>query len=234
MTSTSLVGTLRDAQVRDGVPRGPFGLSQRRVRVSVFGEAPESELVPADVHPARPHRLAFSAWRELFAAGVAAGVPEAHLVIHSAFRSVALQAEVWAFRLEERRQARATSGLPPLPERELERQQRQWTAKPGQSAHHTGLALDLGLYHLARTVSVAAARRTFSYRWLATHAPAFGFYPYLPEPWHWEYNPPGLVSALRRLRGLAPEDEATTVDPAVLPPIAGAGRLTSRRARRPR
>lgn len=200
-----MTGTLREGQVRWGVPRGPFGLRQRRARPEVFGEAPGAELVDAAVCAARPHRLAFEAWQPMAKAAIAAGCEAAHLAIHSAYRSVALQAQIWAFRLDERRQQREVAGLPPLPLRELERQQRRWTAKPGQSAHHTGLALDLGLYHLARSQSLAAARKTAAYRWLATHAADFGFYPYLPEPWHWEYNPPGLVATLRALRGLPPE-----------------------------
>ena len=81
----------------------------------------------------------------------------------------------------------------------------KWTARPGQSAHHTGLALDLGLYVLAKAEGVAAAKRTVAYRWLATNAARFGFYPYMPEPWHWEFNPPGLVARLRELRRLPPE-----------------------------
>ncbi|HRE88270.1 MAG TPA: D-alanyl-D-alanine carboxypeptidase family protein [Myxococcota bacterium] len=201
-----LLGTLREAQVKDGAARGPWGLRQRRVRPSVFGEAPDSELISESEHPARPHRLAFQAWRRMFEAGREFGLPEEHLVIHSAYRSVALQAQVWAYRLEERRAARELQGLPPLPSRELERQQMKWTAKPGQSAHHTGLALDLGLYVFAKRESVRAAKATPTYAWLAVNAKAFGFYPYLPEPWHWEYNPPGLVAELRRLRGLPLED----------------------------
>ncbi len=200
-----LVGTLRDAQVRDGVARGSWGLKQRRVRAAVFGEPPESELVSADTHPARPHQLAYEAWRRLFAAGREVGLPEAQLLIHSAYRSVASQEEIWAYRLEERRAMREAQGLAPLPLRELERQQMKWTAKPGQSAHHTGLAMDLGLYGLAKRESIRAAKATPTYAWLAVNARSFGFYPYLPEPWHWEYNPPGLVATLRALRGLAPE-----------------------------
>lgn len=30
------------------------------------------------------------------------------------------------------------------------------------------------------------------YKWMALRAAAFGWYPYRNEPWHWEYNPPGL------------------------------------------
>ncbi len=200
-----LVGTLREAQVHDGAARGPFALRQRRVRTAVFGEAPDGELVAAHGCAARPHRWAYEAWVALFEAGVAAGCEAAHLAIHSAYRSVELQAQVWAYRLEERRARRAVEGLPPLPLRDLERQQLKWTAKPGQSAHHTGLALDLGLYVLAKADGVAAAKKTAAYRWLATNAARFGFYPYMPEPWHWEFNPPGLVARLRELRGWPPE-----------------------------
>ncbi len=192
----ALVGTLDAAAVVCGVARGPFGLWQRRVRAAVFGEPWDVELVPAAVHPARPHVLAFAAWSRLAAAACADGVDAADVAIHSAYRSVALQAEVWAYRLEERRQRRAAEGLPPLTERELARQQMTWTAKPGASAHHTGLALDLGLYRRGRRGAKAAP----AYAWLARHARRFGFYPYLPEGWHWEYNPPGLVRQLTRVR----------------------------------
>lgn len=30
------------------------------------------------------------------------------------------------------------------------------------------------------------------YKWMLLRARAFGWYPYRNEPWHWEYNPPGL------------------------------------------
>jgi hypothetical protein len=109
---------------------------------------------------------------------------------------VALQRQVWAYRLEERRRHRAAAGEPPLPERELERLQQRWTAKPGRSAHHTGLALDLALYGLGKR----GAKRAPAYAWLALNARRFGFYPYLPEGWHWEYNPPGAVAHLAELR----------------------------------
>ncbi len=205
--SGALVGSLEAARVRSGVARGPRGLFQRRVRPAVFGEpAFEAELTPAGVCPARPHAIAYDAWVRMVAAARADGVPDTEaadggvLGIHSAYRSVAFQAEVWAYRLAERRKARADAGLPPLPEPELGRQQRKWTAAPGMSAHHTGLALDLGLYRLGKR----AARRHPAYAWLAEHARRFGFYPYLPEAWHWEYNPPGLVEQLAALRrGLA-------------------------------
>ncbi|MCB9733481.1 MAG: D-alanyl-D-alanine carboxypeptidase family protein [Deltaproteobacteria bacterium] len=212
--ATPMPGSLRDDRVRSGVARGPRGLFQRRVRAAVFGEPafPDVELVPAEVCAARPHVIAFAAWRAMVTAAAADGLDPAPLAIHAAYRSVALQAEIWRYRLDERRARRAADGLPPLPERELERQQRLWTAKPGQSAHHTGLALDLALYHLG----ARAGRRTPHYAWLVDHARAFGFYPYLPEPWHWEYDPPGLVAQLADLRARLARGE--TPPPALLRP----------------
>ena len=190
-------GTLNPDQVRDGKPRGRFGLRQRRVRARVFGEPEfECELVRESAHPARPHVLAFQAWHRMHTAALADGLPPDHLLIHSAYRSVALQRQIWEYRLNERRERRASDGLPPLSQRDLERQQMTWTARPGTSAHHTGLALDLTLYHLGKR----ASKRAPEYAWLAHNARRFGFYPYLPEGWHWEYNPPGLVEQIRDLR----------------------------------
>lgn len=195
-TTPALVGTL-EGTVRDGAPRGPFGLFQRRVRPRVFGEPRfDEELVPGELCAARPHIIAFDGWRRLVAAAAADGVDPAPLAIYAGYRSVALQAQIWQFRLEERRLDRQSRGLPALPERELARQQRVWTAVPGMSAHHTGFALDLALYHLGRRGS----RRSPAYEWLAVNARRFGFYPYLPEAWHWEYNPPGLIEQVRTLR----------------------------------
>lgn len=225
-----LTGTLCEAQIASGVARGRDGLFQRRARVAVFGEPSEAELVPAEVHPARPHRVAFEAWRRMRAAAEVELGPElAALVdIHSAYRSVALQAEVWAYRLAERRRLRAEAGLPELAPRALERLQLKWTAKPGTSAHHTGLAFDLMLYHLGRRGSLASP----TYAWLARRARAFGFYPYLPEGWHWEYNPPGLVRQLIALRahlaqGLDPGELAHPPEPM---PLAAPGERRRTRA----
>ncbi len=199
----ALRGSLLEARVRSGVVRGP--LFQRRVVPAVFGE-PEyaEELVPAELCPARPHVIAWDAWRRMVAAAVREGVDPAPLQIHAGYRSVAFQAQIWEYRLAERRDARVREGLPPLAERDLERQQRKWTAKPGGSAHHTGFALDLALYHLGRTGS----RRSPAYAWLVRNARAFGFYPYLPEAWHWEYNPPGVLAQLRALRAALREGRA--------------------------
>jgi len=214
-----VIGTLREEDVVSGVARPPRGLFQRRVRMRVFGEpAFEAELVPADLHPARPHVIAFDAWRRLrIAVEAELGAGLAALIdIHSAYRSVALQAEVWAYRLDERRRLRAEAGLPELSQEALERLQMKWTAKPGTSAHHTGLALDLAIYELGKRGSLASP----AYAWLARRARDFGFYPYLPEGWHWEYNPPGLVAQLLALRQRLQEGAAAGelgLAPALIP-----------------
>jgi len=207
--SVGLVGTLRDEQVVSGVVRGRHGLYQRRVRARVFGEPLfEEELVPAVIAPTRPHVIAYAAWSRLSAAALGAGVDAADVAIHSAYRSVALQEQVWAYRLDERRRLHAEAGLPELSEAALARLQMKWTARPGMSAHHTGLAFDLGLYRLG----ARAGKASPTYLWLAQHARRFGFYPYLPEAWHWEYNPPGLVRQITRLRAaLAGGREAGTL-----------------------
>ena len=196
-TGCSLIGSLDASKIRDGVPRGLFGAWQRRVRPSVMGEpAYKIELVPETVCSAQPHIWAYDAWEKMERAAAADGISVRWLAIHSAYRSVALQEQIFHYRLEERRQNRVRAGLPKLSEKELRRLQQKWTAAPGRSAHHTGFALDFALYHLG----VKEGRKSEAWKWLMLRAREFHFYPYLEEPWHWEYNPPGLVDALRTLR----------------------------------
>lgn len=190
--SGALRGSLRDDALRSGAIVGPHGLFERRARVQVFGEPLfECELVPEAVEPTRPHRIAWSAWRRMVSAAADEGQDTALLQLHSAWRSVAFQREIWEYRLAERRRLQ-----PELSAEEAARVQEKWTALPGTSAHHTGLALDLKLYTLGKEASLASP----TYAWLALNARRFGFYPYLPEAWHWEYNPPGLVAQLREVR----------------------------------
>ena len=204
-------GTLNPRAVRLGVPRGRYGLRQRRVRAKTFGEPEfEWELVAESVHPQRPHRLAWLAWRTMVAAATQDGVDPEALGIYSAYRSVAFQKQVFDYRLEERRTNRREAALPVLPEADLRRLQRKWTAEPGTSAHHTGLALDLNLYKLGKRES----KRSPAYAWLAQHAVDFGFYPYFPEGWHWEYNPPGLIERIVALRAEMVAGEPVNFGPA--------------------
>jgi len=50
------------------------------------------------------------------------------------------------------------------------------TAKPGQSQHELGLAIDF---------SNCTSRSSACYKWLAANAGSFGFYNLPSEPWHW-------------------------------------------------
>lgn len=56
------------------------------------------------------------------------------------------------------------------------------TARPGNSMHERGQAIDF-------TVNGAGLTRgSAGYRWLAVHAKHFGFYNLPSEPWHWSTN----------------------------------------------
>ena len=59
-----------------------------------------------------------------------------------------------------------------------------WAARPGNSKHGDGLAVD---------IAVGRAFTTPTYKWLAANAPNFGFTNTgknfkKPEPWHWQYT----------------------------------------------
>ena len=80
------------------------------------------------------------------------------------------------------------------------------TAMPGCSEHQTGLALDVSCPAVALNLSPAFAE-TAEGRWLARHAPLYGFilrYPYgkehltgfPPEPWHIRYVTRSLALCL--------------------------------------
>lgn len=56
------------------------------------------------------------------------------------------------------------------------------TARPGQSMHERGLAVDFTTG--GGTVSSGSA----AYRWLSANAPRFGFHNLPGEPWHWSTN----------------------------------------------
>ncbi len=187
-----LQGSLDDSKVSSGVRRGTLGLYQRRVRARVFGEPVyDVELVDDG-----PHRIAHEAWKRMVASAKRDGIDTAMLHIHSAYRSVAWQTHIFDYWVEERRKKRELEGLEALPLKKLQQLQSKWTAIPGTSAHHTGFAIDLKLYELGKRES----RKHPTYAWLAQHARSFGFYPYFPEAWHWEYNPPGLIEQLVSLR----------------------------------
>ena len=57
------------------------------------------------------------------------------------------------------------------------------TARPGQSRHEQGLAIDFT--HDGRLIT---SRSQAAFVWLAANAPAFGFANHPAEPWHWSTN----------------------------------------------
>lgn len=72
----------------------------------------------------------------------------------------------------------------------------RWVAQPGKSEHHTGLAIDIGLYNSKGVIYTFTGEGVYS--WLAENAYKFGFilrYPYSKtsitstayEPWHFRY-----------------------------------------------
>ena len=59
------------------------------------------------------------------------------------------------------------------------------------SPHETGLAMDLQCGGLRPNSATAKQQRdTDLHRWMVARACEFGWTPYLPEPWHWEFNIP--------------------------------------------
>lgn len=68
-----------------------------------------------------------------------------------------------------------------------EKAARKWVAKPGHSKHETGTAIDfnLGGFKFSEADKMLT---TGAYKWLQANAAHFGFEPYAPEPWHWNYT----------------------------------------------
>lgn len=73
---------------------------------------------------------------------------------------------------------------------------RNTTAPPGRSSHQTGHTVDIAVGHApgfktisAKLENVNWQRRHAPFQWMVCNASRFGFYPYIREPWHWEYNP---------------------------------------------
>ena len=57
------------------------------------------------------------------------------------------------------------------------------TARPGQSMHEQGLAVDF-----TYNGSIISSRSSPGYQWLAGNASRYGFYNLPSEPWHWSTN----------------------------------------------
>ena len=137
------------------------------------------------------HRLfgeASDAFVRMHAAAKAEGVD---LVILSSWRSRARQAAASANQPNPAAVARKASahmyglaidlrmGVPGLPVKEKTN-----TRVDRATAAKAGTAAKMG--------NLVRMYRSPVYKWMSLRAREFGWFPYRNEPWHWEYNPPGL------------------------------------------
>lgn len=134
-------------------------------------------------------QLRADAARALQAMRQAAAADGVDLVVLSAFRSIALQRQLFFDVMAERNQS--------------SRERARVSAPPGFSEHSTGFAVDLGDGREPATNLSASFERTAAYRWLAAHAARYHFALSFPtnnsqgvsyEPWHWRYE--GSTEAL--------------------------------------
>jgi D-alanyl-D-alanine carboxypeptidase len=123
------------------------------------------------------HHLAAAAWAALVDAARVDGLGEPLLRPVSGYRSRIDQQRLWERAVEKYGSAEVA---------------RKWVARPGSSPHHSGRAVDCWLGTPVGSENVDMQRETDAWAWLVQHAEEFGFYPYIDEPWHWEYNPPQI------------------------------------------
>ncbi len=151
-----------------------------------YPEAPADQLVTIDADL----QLQTDAAQALLAMQRAAAVDGVDLVVLSAFRSIALQRQLF-FDVQAARNQSA-------------RERARVSAPPGFSEHSTGYAVDLGDRQRPATNLSTGFDQTPTYRWLAAHAHRFHFQLSFPqgnaqgvnyEPWHWRYE--GSTEALR-------------------------------------
>lgn len=74
------------------------------------------------------------------------------------------------------------------------------------SSHMSGLAVDLAMSFPGKKFieksttpfyDVMEMRKSPVHKWMFLKGAAWGWYPYSPEPWHWEYNPEGYRKLFR-------------------------------------
>jgi D-alanyl-D-alanine carboxypeptidase len=121
---------------------------------------------------------AAAAWHDLLAQALTAGV---EIIPISGFRTVAYQELLF-------RKAVAKYGSEDAAVR--------WVARPGNSEHHTGLAIDVGDGEKPACDVETAFEETRVFRWLQENAAQFGYELSYPrnnpsgvnyEPWHWRF-----------------------------------------------
>lgn len=124
---------------------------------------------------------------ELIKSARADGVKPPLLTPLSGYRSPEAQQRLWQRALSKYRAKLRNSypGKEPT-DAEVARETRRWVAKPGNSTHQTGRAVDFELGTPIRSEAAPTARTTAAFLWLKGNAGRFGFVNYEPEPWHWE------------------------------------------------
>jgi D-alanyl-D-alanine carboxypeptidase len=151
-----------------------------------YAEAAGNQLVAI----APGQQLQRDAAKALLAMQRAARSEGVDLVVLSAFRSIAVQKELFFDGKSERAQSA--------------RERAQVSAPPGFSEHSTGYAVDLGDGRSPTTNLAADFADTPAFRWLQTHAARFHFVLSFPEdnpqavsyePWHWRFE--GTAEALK-------------------------------------
>jgi D-alanyl-D-alanine carboxypeptidase len=120
------------------------------------------------------HIDAAKALQELINAARKDGIKDPILLPVSGYRSKAHQERLWQEALKKYKS---------------EQLARKWVAKPGNSAHQTGKAVDFYLGGKNSSGNANELRKLPAYKWLVQNASKYGFVPYYAEPWHWEYNP---------------------------------------------
>lgn len=225
-----------DVEFPGNVPRGQTATDEIRrhwlLARSLFnamaGLTPERR-VPATIRfhdrpavsvPGQPSQRLFAEARDAFLRMQAAAKTDGvSLAILSSWRSRARQAAASANQPNPAAVARKASahmyglaidlrmGVPGLPVKEIN------TRVDRATAAKVGTAAKMG--------NLVRMYRSPVYKWMSLRASEFGWYPYRNEPWHWEYNPPGLKERFEgATRGDAEEDfqgeEGGTVPPALL------------------
>lgn len=135
------------------------------IDVTALGGIPTTVVKGIRIHPAIAHRL-----NALLEQAYADGVPLGGWGHRSTESQIELRKKHCGPTPEDVFLKEASACSPP-------------TAKPGQSMHERGLAVD---FHLAgRSIGT---RSSPGYLWLAEHAATYGFYNLPSEPWHWSVN----------------------------------------------
>lgn len=118
------------------------------------------------------------AFHQMAIAAKSAGVS---LMPLSGFRTISVQAELFARQIERQGSKEAAA---------------RWSAPPGHSEHHTGYALDIADGQHPESDLKTSFQDTPAYQWLIANASQFSFELSFPqnnwqgvsyEPWHWRY-----------------------------------------------